>query len=299
MPPSTNFLPWDPNLTNAESDASYLADTLRANGAPTNAIFPSPAANKALYQSTVFPYAFAKMMVAKGYTVNDSPESGLETVLANILTRADATTGISTVPYATSIAFSAVGTNGFDMVFGSGNVTSSTLTGQSLGQQLSFIITQDATGGRTFSWPTNIVAPGAICPDANATSIQTFVVRPTGVIVPYTPMLWITAGGLLIVPPNVGVFTGITANGNISSSYARVLEEVNCSGGSVTRNLYSAVGRPGFQVRVKRMDNTPANTLTVQTTGGQTIDVNFSSYSSFKQYTSIIFESNGANWDIV
>lgn len=299
MPGSTNILPWDPSASNISSDASYSSDVQRINGAAVNDIFPSPTANKALFQACGFVYALATALANKGFTVNDSPQASLVTVLGNILTTADATSGLTTVPYATSIAFSATGTNGFYLVFGSGNVSSSTLTGQSLGQRLMFVIVQDGTGNRTFSWPANIPTHGTICPDASSISLQEFIVLPTGSIVPIGTMIWITAGGLLIVPPNVGIFTSITSSGNVSSSYTEVVEEVDCTGGNITRNLYSAVGRPGFRVRIKRKDAVSANTLTVQTTGGQTIDYNFTSYSSFKQYTSIIFESDGANWNIV
>jgi hypothetical protein len=79
-----------------------------------------------------------------------------------------------------TISFSA--TPAFDATLGNvititltGNVTSSTLTGLVAGQPMWFVICQDATGGRTFIWPTNV--KGASAPDVTPStcSAQTFV----------------------------------------------------------------------------------------------------------------------------
>lgn len=78
-----------------------------------------------------------------------------------------------------TVSFSA--TPVFDLSLGStikitltGNVTSSTTSNlqSSAGQEVTFIVTQDATGGRTVVWPTNTagVVP-AICLDASSVSI--------------------------------------------------------------------------------------------------------------------------------
>lgn len=66
-----------------------------------------------------------------------------------------------------------------------GNVTSSSVTNATSGQHITFEITQDATGGRTFAWPANFKDPSPIAPDATLVSIQEFVFdgsfwRPTG-----------------------------------------------------------------------------------------------------------------------
>ena len=57
-----------------------------------------------------------------------------------------------------------------------GNVSSSTLTlaNATVGQDISFKICQDATGGRTFVWPSNVVNPGTISPAASVCSKQIF-----------------------------------------------------------------------------------------------------------------------------
>jgi hypothetical protein len=57
-----------------------------------------------------------------------------------------------------------------------GNVSSSTLTlaGLTAPCLVIFAITQDATGGRTFAWPSNVLAGPVINPGANETTSQLF-----------------------------------------------------------------------------------------------------------------------------
>jgi hypothetical protein len=97
MAGSSNFLTWDPPLTNAESDGSYAADPTRSAGAIADQIFPSVLANKALHQMTIMAAALGQMMAAKGYTLSDADQNTLAAVLANLLTNADlATLGVIT-----------------------------------------------------------------------------------------------------------------------------------------------------------------------------------------------------------
>jgi hypothetical protein len=55
-----------------------------------------------------------------------------------------------------------------------GNVTSSTLVSSAPGQLLNFKICQDATGGRTFAWPTGFSTAATISPVASACTKQSF-----------------------------------------------------------------------------------------------------------------------------
>lgn len=95
MPGSTNFLQWNPNAINQETDTAYNGDSMRSGGAPANAIFASPLANKGFYQWSIFVAAFAQMLATKGYSPNDgsatpaSALANLEAVLANVMTQAD------------------------------------------------------------------------------------------------------------------------------------------------------------------------------------------------------------------
>jgi hypothetical protein len=101
--PATNFLQFNPNGNNQENDINYSADSFRENGAAEDEICPSNSFNKLMYPMTAFVAAFAEMMVAKGYTVNDGSAgvsgnnfAALQAALANIMTAAD------TIPNATS-----------------------------------------------------------------------------------------------------------------------------------------------------------------------------------------------------
>jgi hypothetical protein len=56
-----------------------------------------------------------------------------------------------------------------------GNVTSSTLSGATAGQSLTFVICQDGTGSRTFTWPANVKGATTIGSTASKCSAQTFI----------------------------------------------------------------------------------------------------------------------------
>jgi hypothetical protein len=89
--------------------------------------------------------------------------------------------GVATLYTYNAVSFSA--TPAF--TFGSGatttskitltsNVTSSTITGGSAGQLTTFVICQDATGGRTFAWPTNFFGNMTIGSTLSKCNVQTF-----------------------------------------------------------------------------------------------------------------------------
>ncbi len=78
-----------------------------------------------------------------------------------------------------TVAFSATPT--FDASLGNkqtitltGNVTSSTLSNCSAGEDLVFDIIEDATGGRTWTWPTNVKGAGTINTTASKHNVQLF-----------------------------------------------------------------------------------------------------------------------------
>jgi hypothetical protein len=56
-----------------------------------------------------------------------------------------------------------------------GNVTSSTLSNATAGEQIHFLICQDATGNRTFVWPSNVKGGMTIGSTASKCSAQTFM----------------------------------------------------------------------------------------------------------------------------
>jgi hypothetical protein len=56
-----------------------------------------------------------------------------------------------------------------------GNVTSSTLINGTPGQIATFVITQDATGSRSFAYPTTVLGESNVDPNASAVTVQSFV----------------------------------------------------------------------------------------------------------------------------
>jgi hypothetical protein len=82
---------------------------------------------------------------------------------------------LEVVPYSPTPAFDASKNLTFRITL-TGDVTSSTITGQVPGNLYTFIIEQDATGGHHFVWPTNVYNAGPVDLDPNSITIQTFVV---------------------------------------------------------------------------------------------------------------------------
>jgi hypothetical protein len=175
---TSNFLPWGPATGSAqqETDAEYLGDSNRANGAPLNSLFASALANKLFLQVTAMVYALGQFMVGQGF---DASDANLSTLVTNL------TSAILSVliPKIVGVIWSAHPTFAtpnpptpiviFEITL-SGNVTGGTLTNFTEGVVYIFIVHQDSTGGRGFVWPSGI--PGAaVDPGANKTSIQMFL----------------------------------------------------------------------------------------------------------------------------
>lgn len=181
--PTSNILVFNPGQVNQETDAAYNADSNRAGGFPTNAIWQSILANKSLYQLSTMLKALANIVVAEGFDCNDT---NLATLTTNMTSALLALAGGGSSPSVVVVAFSP--TPGFvtntkpvcnlQMTL-TGNVTSSTLTGVHPGQIVNFIIAQDATGGRTFSPPPGIPM-ALIDPTPNLASVQSFLVDAGG-----------------------------------------------------------------------------------------------------------------------
>ena len=295
MSGTTNFQQFNPAQTNSESDAAYTAEALRSGGIPTGSILPGVTANKLFYQTTTFVAAFGQMMANKGISVSDANFSNLVAALSAIVTSADQSGSIVTVAYGSTVTFAAGTAPAFDLTL-TGNVSSAYLTGPVAGQRLLFIVAQDSVGGRSFVWPSNVSSPGTICLQPSSVSVQSFVVRPSGAIVPSSPMYWITSAGAM-QPPNFGAVS-VSATGTISNAYAEILEKVDATSGAITRTLFSAVGMLGFKVNVKKVDS-GGNSVTIATQTGQFIDGSYLNYAITRQYDSLTLVSDGTGWAIV
>lgn len=71
-----------------------------------------------------------------------------------------------------------------------GNVTSSTMPHFSPGQFVCFSIIQDATGGRSFVWPTNVKNPTLVDTDPSSHSVQVFYTNGIGNLYPMAGAAW-------------------------------------------------------------------------------------------------------------
>jgi hypothetical protein len=83
---------------------------------------------------------------------------------------------------------------GFFTLTLTGNVTSSTITGSTIGQEITIDICQDGTGGRSFAWPPNLLNPPAINSNPSGCTIDQAI---------YNGVNWITTYS------TTGTFAGI------------------------------------------------------------------------------------------
>lgn len=82
--------------------------------------------------------------------------------------------GLNTVTFSATPTFDARLGNTQKITL-TGNVTSSTLSNATAGEQINFLICQDATGNRTFAWPSNVKGGMTIGATASKCSAQTFI----------------------------------------------------------------------------------------------------------------------------
>jgi hypothetical protein len=172
---SSNFLQFNPNLANQETDAEYAADSMRSGGAQLDSVPASDMFNKFGYQTTTFIAAMAQALANKGYTIQDASLSVLTSTLAAVLTEADLNIGLQNFSYTASPAWNALRNATFEMVL-TGNVTAPTISGQVAGQRLIFIWHQSTAGGNTILYPSNFYGWSQISSVASSINVQEFIV---------------------------------------------------------------------------------------------------------------------------
>ena len=82
--------------------------------------------------------------------------------------------GFADVQYTAIPTFDAEAANTFKITL-KGNVASSRLTNATAGEQLNFIVCQDASGGRTFTWPASVKGGAQLGTKAGTCSAQSFI----------------------------------------------------------------------------------------------------------------------------
>lgn len=185
---TTNLLQWNPNATNQEDDAAYLADSQRTGGAADPSIFDSVLANKLFFQCTTYLTALFTAFANKGFPTSDANLATLTAQCANFLTTADTRPGLSSIAYSATPIFNALTADGFQVTL-TGNITSLTLNNLTFGQRFIMAFVQDGGGGHGVTFPTNVKTPGAVSGVPGATSIQPFVVLLDGNLYPTGPMV--------------------------------------------------------------------------------------------------------------
>jgi hypothetical protein len=134
-------------------------------------------ANKNVLQTGA--YVFTGTVSADLSTLSPTFPSYMPSVMGSLVT----------VPFSASVQFNCTLVDGpitFDLTL-SGNVTSSTLLAPFAGQIVTFIISQNATGGYTFAWPSNVQNPGIVNGAPNSVTTQSFVARANGNLYPIGP----------------------------------------------------------------------------------------------------------------
>jgi len=96
------------------------------------------------------------------------------------------TPGINEVPYSATPVFDA-SLGDIQIITLTGNVTSSTLINAVQGQNISFFISQDAVGGRTFAWPSNVKGARDIKTGPSEETLEGFIFDGTNA---YAPASW-------------------------------------------------------------------------------------------------------------
>jgi hypothetical protein len=182
-PGTTNFLQWNPNATNQETDAQYSADSSRENGWITNSIVPSPTLNKAMFQVSTMIAALAQMLANKGFSPEDSNLAALVSVLTNIQTTADLKAPLQTVPFSLAMTFDASQANAFEVQVttgtGIGNYTFS-LINTTPGQIITLIFVMTVNSARNLTYPANVIGGSPVTRTLGTTNIQQFFVASDG-----------------------------------------------------------------------------------------------------------------------
>jgi hypothetical protein len=97
---------------------------------------------------------------------------GTGAITARRITGADLALPL-TVAFSSGPTFDASAATSFFMTL-TGDVSASSVTNPTRGEQITFQLTQDGAGGHAFTWPTNFKGASPIGPDANSVTIQSF-----------------------------------------------------------------------------------------------------------------------------
>jgi hypothetical protein len=193
--PTVDYLPVATDAgANVDSQAAFAGSGYQTLGF-TSGVALSRQINKCLRQSSMVGAAVANF-IANELGINVLDDGNIANLITN-LTNAIASLAASgsapkmvVVPFSATPVFACASANpvvvNFEITL-TGNVTSSTITGLTAGQRVTFHVLQDGAGGHTFVPPVN-VPMDAIDTTANQVNTQMFSVLAGGSLVAITPM---------------------------------------------------------------------------------------------------------------
>lgn len=224
----TNILQFNPSAINQETDDEYLADSQRLGGAPNGAEFPSKLGNKVFYSLSTVARALCLSLAAKGFSTSDANIAVLTTVFANFLTTADVQAPLQVQGFSPTPAFDTQAFSGFQITL-TGNITSSTASGVQPGRSVIFCWIQDATGGRTVTYPAGSV--GGIQPDPAPNSVNFIAFRAdsSGVLRAISPL--VSNNGIFTTAING---TTLTLSGAISALSLALSGAISAASGVIS-----------------------------------------------------------------
>jgi hypothetical protein len=167
-------LPTRRQLTAADITGGGLGTVTSVNAAVTpGALFVALFSGGPVTSSGVLALAFDFAPQLPNLILAGPASGGLGAVTARLMQPADLPVAAQPSFSATPV-FNGANNNAFIMTL-SGNVTSSTFSNGVIGQLYTFVIKQDGTGGRVFTWPANVKGQGTIDPTAGIANIQQFI----------------------------------------------------------------------------------------------------------------------------
>jgi hypothetical protein len=161
-------------LTAADIAGGGLGTVISVNASVTpGALFTALFTGGPVTASGVLALAFDFAPQLPNLILAGPASGGLGAVTARLMQPADLP-ACATPSFSATPTFNGAVNNAFVMTL-SGNVTSSTFSNGVVGQLYTFVIKQDGTGGRVFTWPANMKGQGTIDPTAGISNIQQFI----------------------------------------------------------------------------------------------------------------------------
>lgn len=187
MPPVSQYLPVATGAgANVDTQANFAGSGYQTEGFGSG-LAESKQFNKVWRQASMVAAAITQF-IANQLAVDINDDGNLTNLIAQFTAAvANAGEGIEALGGGPTLSFNCANFVKFDVSL-TQNITASSITGQEAGDVLFFIFHQDATGGRTFAWPSQIPG-GTIDLAPNATSVQAFIVDAAVNIQPFTTVI--------------------------------------------------------------------------------------------------------------